>query len=62
MQGGGFLLAAFTPWLLAQLQQMSGSWTAGWGYHAGVALLVALLVLRFKPEGYARAMQAPTLH
>ena len=62
MQGGGFLLAAFAPWLLAQLQQLSGSWTAGWGYHAGVALLVGLLVLRFKPEGYAHAMKAPSPH
>lgn len=59
MQGGGFILAALAPWVVAQLQQSSGSWSAGWAYQAGVALVVAVLVCRFQPQHYARVMQAP---
>lgn len=59
MQGGGFILCALAPWLLAQLHQASGSWVMGWLYQAAVALLVALLVLRFNPRHYAQVMQAP---
>ena len=59
MQGGGFILAALAPLVLAQLLQMSGSWAAGWLYQAGVAAVVAVLVLRFAPQHYAQAMQAP---
>lgn len=59
MQGGGFILAALAPWMVAQLHQSSGSWIAGWAYQAGVALVVAVLVCRFQPQHYARVMQAP---
>ena len=38
---------------------MTGSWAAGWLYQAGVAAVVAVLVLRFAPQHYAQAMQAP---
>ena len=59
MQGGGFILAALAPLVMAQLHQISGNWTAGWLYQAGVAALVCLLVTRFNPQGYPQAMQRP---
>lgn len=59
MQGGGFILAALAPWIMAQLLQLSGSWTAGWLYQAGAALLVCVLMLRFNPRHYASVMRAP---
>lgn len=60
MQGGGFILAALAPWVVAQLQQSSGSWTGGWLYQAGVAVVVGLLASRFNPRHYAQQMRAPT--
>ena len=59
MQGGGFSLAALAPWIVAQLQQLSGSWTVGWLYQAGVAALVCLMVAQFNPKHYAREMRQP---
>ena len=56
MQGGGFILAALAPLVLAQLQQWSGNWAAGWLYQAGVAALVLGLVSQFKPKYYAKVM------
>ena len=59
MQGGGFILAAIAPWIIAQLHESSGSWVTGWLYQAAVAALVALLVTRFNPKHYVRVMRAP---
>ena len=59
MQGGGFILAALAPWIVAQLQQLSGSWTVGWLYHASIAALVCLMVAQFNPKHYAREMRQP---
>ena len=59
MQGGGFLLAAMAPLVMAQLHHRTGSWTSGWLYQTGMALAVAVLALRFAPQHYARLMQAP---
>ena len=56
MQGGGFLLAALPPWIVAVLHDLTGGFVAGWLMHLGFATLVALLVVRFAPEGYARSM------
>lgn len=56
MQGGGFLLAAIPPWIVAVLHDLTGGFVAGWLMHLGFATLVALLVVRFAPEGYARSM------
>lgn len=56
MQGGGFILAALAPLVLAQLQQWSGNWAAGWLYQAGVAALVLGLVSQFNPKNYAKVM------
>lgn len=62
MQGGGFILAALAPWIMAQLLQLSGSWITGWLYQASAAAVVGMLMLRFNPRHYASAMRAPELH
>ena len=59
MQGGGFVLAALAPLIVAQWHTWSGTWTSGWLYQAAIAVLVALLVLRFAPQHYERVMQVP---
>ncbi|MEG0921517.1 MAG: cyanate transporter [Comamonas sp.] len=59
MQGGGFILAALAPLVVAQLQQMTGNWLASWLYQAGMAAVVAALVLRFAPQRYAMVMRSP---
>ena len=56
MQGGGFLLAGTSPWIVAALRDQSGSFAAGWLMHLGCVALVALLSLRLVPHGYARSM------
>lgn len=59
MQGGGFILAAAAPLVMAQLHQVTGNWSASWLYQAGIAALVCVLVTRFNPKGYAQAMRQP---
>ena len=56
MQGGGFILAALAPLVMAQLHQLSGNWASGWLYQASIAAVVLLLVMRFNPKHYARVM------
>ncbi|QEL24255.1 CynX/NimT family MFS transporter [Bosea sp. F3-2] len=56
MQGGGFLLAGLSPWIVAVLRDHSGSFATGWLMHLGCAALVTVLALRFVPHGYARSM------
>lgn len=56
MQGGGFLIAATAPWLVALLHDVSGTFTIGWLVLLGGAILVALLATRLAPAGYAAAM------
>lgn len=56
MQGGGFLLAALPPWLVAILHDLTGGFTAGWILHMCCAVVVASLYWRMTPTGYARAM------
>jgi len=60
MQGGGFLLAALPPWIVATLHDLTGGFTAGWMLHLGCAVVVAGLYWRMAPAGYARAMGRPT--
>lgn len=57
MQGGGFLIAALPPFVLAQLHRMTGSFTLGWALHLACVAVVAGLVLRLAPHGYARALR-----
>lgn len=60
MQGGGFLLAALPPWIVAILHQLTGSFTAGWALHLCCAVLVAGLYWYMAPTGYAKAMGQPS--
>jgi CP family cyanate transporter-like MFS transporter len=57
MQGGGFLIAAVPPWIVAVLHDATGGFTGGWLLHLGSVVLVACLALRLAPRGYARAMR-----
>ena len=59
MQGGGFLLAALAPWVMASLHGASGSFDTGWLMHLACVLLVAVLTVRFAPQRYAEVMRAP---
>ena len=56
MQGGGFLLAAVAPWILATLYDATGNYMAGWLWHVGCVSVVGVLVWQFSPASYARAM------
>ena len=57
MQGGGFLIAAVPPWIVAVLHDLTGGFAAGWLLHLGCAVLVGVLALRLSPHGYAAAMR-----
>lgn len=57
MQGGGFLLAALPPWIVAVLHDLTGGFAAGWLMHLSCALVVTVLYWRMAPAGYARAMR-----
>jgi CP family cyanate transporter-like MFS transporter len=56
MQGGGFLITALPPWIVAMLHDLTGSFTAGWLLHLACAIVVAGLYWRVDPAGYAKAM------
>lgn len=59
MQGGGFLLAALAPWLVALLHAGNGSFAIGWCAHLACVLLVWGLSARLNPDRYAAAMAGP---
>ncbi|WP_284087552.1 cyanate transporter [Acinetobacter nosocomialis] len=54
MQGGGFLLAAIPPWLVAALHDFTGSYKAGWIFHIFSVILVIVLVIRLAPKSYRK--------
>lgn len=56
MQGGGFLIAAMPPWIVAALHESTGGFSAGWAMHLGCAIVVAMLYWRVSPASYARGM------
>ncbi|THF57468.1 cyanate transporter [Ollibium composti] len=60
MQGGGFLITALPPWIVAALHEATGSFVAGWLLHLASAIVVAVLYWRVSPTSYARAMNTPT--
>jgi CP family cyanate transporter-like MFS transporter len=60
MQGGGFLITALPPWIVAALHEATGSFVAGWLLHLASAIVVAALYWRVSPASYARAMNTPT--
>ncbi|MEZ0388411.1 MAG: hypothetical protein ACAI34_15155, partial [Verrucomicrobium sp.] len=57
MQGGGFVIAALAPWMVALLHGMTGSFASGWWLHVACVLVVINLVRRLNPAGYALAMK-----
>ena len=59
MQGGGFLLAAIAPWMMASLHGASGSFVTGWLAHLACVAVVAVLTVCFAPQRYAGVMRAP---
>ncbi|WHZ11376.1 MAG: putative MFS-type transporter [Burkholderiaceae bacterium] len=59
MQGGGFIIAALAPWVMAGLHQITGGFNAGWLTQFGAVLVVAALVTRLAPAHYDRVMRAP---
>jgi CP family cyanate transporter-like MFS transporter len=52
MQGGGFLLAAIPPWIIAILHDLTGAYKAGWLFHLVSVILVVILVIRLNPKNY----------
>lgn len=58
MQGGGFLIAAIPPLIVAALHDRGGGFATGWLSHLCCIALVASLTIRLAPTGYARAMRA----
>ena len=59
MQGGGFLIAAMPPWIVALLHDLTGSFRAGWILHLICVALVTVLCWRLAPPSYASAMSLP---
>lgn len=57
MQGGGFLIAALPPLIVATLREALGGFAAGWLLHLGCVAVVALLYWRVGPASYAGAMR-----
>ncbi|MGN6580436.1 MAG: cyanate transporter [Bordetella sp.] len=58
MQGGGFLISAMPPWIVAALHDLTGSFLAGWGLHLLCVAIVTVLYWRISPGSYAAAMRA----
>lgn len=59
MQGGGFLIAALAPYVIARLHQFTGGFGAGWLAQMAAVLVVCVLVSRLAPQRYAQAMRSP---
>lgn len=56
MQGGGFLIAAIPPWIVAVLHDLTGSFLTGWVLHLIGIAVVTVLYWRVAPRGYEQAM------
>ncbi|WP_036594872.1 cyanate transporter [Ottowia thiooxydans] len=56
MQGGGFLIAAILPWIVAVLHEYTGSFVVGWLLHLGCVAVAIALVRRLTPASYAKSM------
>jgi len=59
MQGGGFLLAAVPPFVMAMLHDGMGSFAGGWIMHLACVAVTAVLYMSFDPKRYATAMRLP---
>jgi CP family cyanate transporter-like MFS transporter len=60
MQGGGFLITALPPWIVAVLHDLTGGFVAGWLMHLVSVAIVVVLYWRVAPASYVRAMSPPT--
>jgi len=56
MQGGGFLIAAVPPLIVAVLHDLTGGFQAGWLLHLACVVVVVLLVQRLASHSYHKAM------
>ncbi|MBO9579733.1 MAG: cyanate transporter [Sphingobium sp.] len=56
MQGGGFMIAALPPWIVAVLHDATGGFMTGWLLHLGCVAVVAVLIGKLVPAKYAQAM------
>lgn len=59
MQGGGFLLAALAPWVIAALHENTGDFRSGWMAHLVSVAIASAIAMRFAPQRYAAAMRRP---
>jgi CP family cyanate transporter-like MFS transporter len=59
MQGGGFLIAAIPPWIVAVLHDVTGGFPAGWLLHLCSVAIVIVMTVRLAPRSYALAMDMP---
>jgi len=59
MQGGGFLIAAIPPWIVAVLHDATGGFLSGWLLHLACVVVVMLLTIPLVPHSYAKAMPPP---
>lgn len=57
MQGGGFIIAGLAPWVIALLNDLTGSFASGWLLHLGLVVITACLYWRFNPRYYDQVMQ-----
>jgi len=56
MQGGGFLISALPPWIVAVLHESTGGFRVGWLLHLSCIAVVSALYWRVAPASYAGAM------
>lgn len=56
LQGGGFLIAALAPLMMALLHDWTASYTAGWLMHIGCVAVTAILYRGFSPASYGPAI------
>lgn len=55
MQGGGFLIATFPPFILARIHERSDSFAHGWIFHLVLIAIAAALIWRMDPRHYRKA-------
>jgi CP family cyanate transporter-like MFS transporter len=56
MQGAGFVIAAFAPFVTGSVRELSGGFGLAWAYLGAITLVLLLLTVRFNPDRYAQAL------
>jgi CP family cyanate transporter-like MFS transporter len=59
MQGGGFLMTALPPWVVAALHDATGSFVTGWLLHLVCVVVVMVLYWPVVPASYENAISLP---